>query len=392
MALRIHGLVRAHKTLRTQLQHGIPHQDQPRFKKEVRSLLRKVEELCTLHRTTPQALPAPSRNAYLALKQIDLDNLPQPPHHDLAPPRSVRISGLLQLGHHTCEQIWKELDRLVLSTDAQGDLRIEIAAHATHIETLCQQEQQTPHALEPPSQRVYTWLCFLARRELFSLHLHTLLLARKLAKSLPPTHKPLRIEILPMQALWRLREHPDVLLLRCNPGYLEASEEVWLAILRSAFARASNREKQLVREYAETEEYQDIQLTLEAFLPQTSTSTRGQHHHLCESFERVNQTFFESQFQPPHLRWSQQPTTRIFGHYLSSHDQVMISTSLDDPRVPRYVFDFVMFHELLHKKHGAFYQHGRRIVHSADFLREERTYPHYNEAELFLSEWARQLS
>jgi predicted metal-dependent hydrolase len=123
-------------------------------------------------------------------------------------------------------------------------------------------------------------------------------------------------------------------------------------------------------------------------LPQPPASTRGQHHHLCESFLRVNHAFFHNQLNTPQLRWSHRPTSRILGHYLSSHDQVMISTSLDHPNVPRFVFDFVMFHELLHKKHGASYQNGRRIVHSSDFLAEERTYPRYNEAESFLQSWA----
>ncbi len=389
MVVRIHGLVRAHKILRTQLQHGIPVASQSHFRQEVQQLLRRIEDICSSHRITPYDLPAPSRQAYQSLKAIDLHKLPPPSQHTPLAPRPLRIPGLLHIGQHLTLRIWQQLDPLALSSDAQRQLRIEIATHATQIETLCQQQQQTPSALEEPSQRVYAWLCFLSRQDHFSALLQALLCVRKRAKSLPPFPKPLRIEIFPMQALWRTRVFRDELLLRCNPGFLDADESLWDAILCSAFAHATTEQKQLVRAYADHEDYQDIQLTLEAFLPQPPASTRGQHHHLCESFLRVNHAFFQNQLTSPQLRWSHRPTSRILGHYLSSHDQVMISTSLDHPDVPRFVFDFVMFHELLHKKHGASYQQGRRIVHSNDFLDEERTYPRYHEAESFLRSWAR---
>jgi len=59
----------------------------------------------------------------------------------------------------------------------------------------------------------------------------------------------------------------------------------------------------------------------------------------------------------------------------------MMSVTLDDRAVPARVLDFVMYHELLHKKHGSLIVNGRRLAHSLAFREEERLYAGYHDAE-----------
>jgi hypothetical protein len=66
----------------------------------------------------------------------------------------------------------------------------------------------------------------------------------------------------------------------------------------------------------------------------------------------------------------------------------MISITLDDPEVPAFALDFVMYHELLHKKHGSMTVNGRRLSHSQAFRAEERRYAQYHEAERLIQELA----
>jgi hypothetical protein len=89
------------------------------------------------------------------------------------------------------------------------------------------------------------------------------------------------------------------------------------------------------------------------------------------------------------LIWNQALTGRKFGHYGRSTDTVMLSVSLDSPAVPEFVLDFVMYHELLHKKHGIPVVNERRVVHSAAFRAEERKSADYHEADRVLNELAR---
>jgi hypothetical protein len=66
----------------------------------------------------------------------------------------------------------------------------------------------------------------------------------------------------------------------------------------------------------------------------------------------------------------------------------MVSVSLDDPKVSAFVVDFVMYHELLHKKHGVMTVNGRRLAHSPGFRADERQFVEYHEAERQLHELA----
>jgi predicted metal-dependent hydrolase len=68
----------------------------------------------------------------------------------------------------------------------------------------------------------------------------------------------------------------------------------------------------------------------------------------------------------------------------------MLSVTLDDPSVPAYVVDFVLYHELLHKKHGSNLVNGRRLAHSSGFRAEERQFAEYAAAEQRLKELALQ--
>jgi len=70
-------------------------------------------------------------------------------------------------------------------------------------------------------------------------------------------------------------------------------------------------------------------------------------------------------------------TARKFGHYEPVRDTVMLSMSLDDPAVPDQVVDYVIYHELLHKSHGAKLTNGRRMARASAFRKEEQSFKGY---------------
>ena len=90
----------------------------------------------------------------------------------------------------------------------------------------------------------------------------------------------------------------------------------------------------------------------------------------------------------PNLVWNRTLTGCKFGHYQPGTDTVMLSVSLDDPSVPASVVDYVMYHELLHKKHGITMVNGHRVLHSPSFRADERRFGDYDEAMRHLDELA----
>lgn len=121
-----------------------------------------------------------------------------------------------------------------------------------------------------------------------------------------------------------------------------------------------------------------------------TTAPRGQVYDLEEIFRRINQTYFQNQFAQPILSWSQTKTRRVFGHQDAVHETIVISRTLDDRRVPQFVVEFVLYHELLHVVHPPRIVNGKRRIHSAAFRRDERKFIRFEEAEKWLEKLATQ--
>ncbi|MGB0652572.1 MAG: hypothetical protein ACPGQL_05180 [Thermoplasmatota archaeon] len=117
----------------------------------------------------------------------------------------------------------------------------------------------------------------------------------------------------------------------------------------------------------------------------------GEHRSLLESYLRVTMAMGLRLPEPPRLSWSRTASRRRFGHHDPDHDVIVLSRVLDDPKVPEFVLDYVVYHELLHIVHppepgqgGT----GRRRVHTPAFKEAEVRFPQAAEAERWLSRLA----
>ena len=111
------------------------------------------------------------------------------------------------------------------------------------------------------------------------------------------------------------------------------------------------------------------------------SSANGDFYNLDEMFVRLNGNYFQDKLPKPVLSWSARKTYRILGHHDSTHKTVIISKSLDDKKVPKYVVEYVLFHEMLHIFHPTEHRGGRRFNHTPQFRRNERKYAYFEEAE-----------
>jgi hypothetical protein len=113
-------------------------------------------------------------------------------------------------------------------------------------------------------------------------------------------------------------------------------------------------------------------------------SPRGRFYDLDAVFEDLNTRFFHGLMARPRMSWSQTKTRRILGHYDPAHNAIIISRIFDHPAVPRYVLDYIVYHEMLHLKHPVKLRGSRRCVHSAEFQAEEKLFPRAEQANTFL--------
>ena len=102
--------------------------------------------------------------------------------------------------------------------------------------------------------------------------------------------------------------------------------------------------------------------------------TRGRVFDLEAMFEEVNGRYFKGAIARPTLSWAPVVSTRVMGRYFPHQDRVELSPLLDDERLEADTVAFVLYHELLHKHHGAEHRKGRRHVHTRAFRRDEAAY------------------
>ena len=121
------------------------------------------------------------------------------------------------------------------------------------------------------------------------------------------------------------------------------------------------------------------------------TTSKGLVYDLDEIFADINRQYFRPAIPKPVLTWSAKKTFRILGHHDATHDHIAISKSLDTPDTPRYVVEYVVFHEMLHIAHPTRHVNGRRYNHTAAFKRDERKFAHYEESERWIERNVRKL-
>jgi predicted metal-dependent hydrolase len=115
-------------------------------------------------------------------------------------------------------------------------------------------------------------------------------------------------------------------------------------------------------------------------------TAHGHHYNLEEIFEDLNRRYFHGLMGRPLLTWSQSHARNSLGHYDPAHNAIVISRIFDHPRVPRYVVEYIVFHEMLHLRHPVKLRGSRRCVHSQEFLTDEKLFPKLADAQSFLKQ------
>lgn len=103
------------------------------------------------------------------------------------------------------------------------------------------------------------------------------------------------------------------------------------------------------------------------------------------SFDRVNQRYFDGLLERPNLVWGRE-SIRKLGSYDLQSDTISISAIF---KGESGLLDYVMYHELLHKKHQFYHKNGRNYFHTPKFKKEERIFEAAEEKEEELKKFLR---
>lgn len=393
--VRIKGIVKTAERVKSQLQHGINPQEVDSLKAFVLNSLHTIETICTEANTTPDSLPTRSRKAYSYLNNIDWHNLPltersreeSTPRSTPTPTPTLRIKNIVKQQKNIQQQIGQlKLNYTDFQLESIGQ---SLTDCIREIDRICQQNQLTPAALTTPSRKAYAWMKFLTDKGNLKLHIQTAQKVHHLASRAIKAHKSdipeIQVTITNYNGLYKYKQNRQgTIELQLSEGFIQADDKILKAIINTAIRGNNPQDKQLIRHFSSTEAYSDIILELDLIADLDAETPQGNYYDLEALFHPINQEYFAGEMVKPRLTWNKTLTHRKLGHYEPLRDRVVMSRTLDSHQVPQMVVELVLYHELLHKHHGAKLLNGKRMVHTPEFRRSERQFRHYQEAQQWL--------
>ncbi|MFN2477032.1 MAG: hypothetical protein ABR526_11925 [Chthoniobacterales bacterium] len=112
----------------------------------------------------------------------------------------------------------------------------------------------------------------------------------------------------------------------------------------------------------------------------------GRYFDLREIFDRINARHFRNRLRNYTVEWGRRRKQRpkayfVFGTIQEEDRVIRINPSLDQPFVPMWFLEYVMYHEMLHSVvPDEVLPGGGRRVHTDEFYRREKEFPQYRRA------------
>ena len=153
--MRIKGLLRSFRWVRSRLQAGLGSEELKRLRGDVRSIVQSVERICARHGLTPDQLPGPSRRVYAFMKEVEAGHLPATEPNGIAGALQpgVALRNVRRLADHFADRFWQQLSLLISSPEARTQLLADLGRHVTAIEAICARQNASLSALETPSRQ-----------------------------------------------------------------------------------------------------------------------------------------------------------------------------------------------------------------------------------------------
>ncbi len=389
--IRIQGIVKAAQIARSQLQTGVPPSRLGSFQEFIQRTLADIDQICANANVRPSQLPTPSRKAYEFLVEIDLSNLPvasqNSPRVAVEP---IRVKNIRTQQQNFLGAIAAIVANPQKEKSPKTHLVKSIKETVAKIEGICTQQNSTPAQLTKTSRHTYAWMKFLTDESNLERHLNATGRAQKIAEKILWTQmqhpcSTIAVEFTHISHLYKGTIGPLEATAQINEAFVNANDEILAALVRLVFLGRNQEDSQAIKEYALSEEYSEVVLELDLMADTKAENPQGKYYNLDTLFQNINREYFGGKMVKPRLTWNRAFTKRKFGHYERWRDRVVLSISLDSDRVPQYVVEFVLYHELLHKQHEGKWVNGRLKVHTPEFRQDEQKFQKYKEADQWLT-------
>jgi len=169
-----------------------------------------------------------------------------------------------------------------------------------------------------------------------------------------------------------VRKMGDRLQFNFSRSWETVSDEIVIGLVQSLLVRILRKDKSIAAAAEKMGRKGSLNMQLyEDFIkgisevPSTGTSS---DERLESSFNRVNQKYFLGLMDKPNLKWGND-SFRKLACYEYHTNTISVSSLFAD--APEHLLDYLMYHELLHKKLKFSSSNGRTRHHGTEFRRME---------------------
>lgn len=175
----------------------------------------------------------------------------------------------------------------------------------------------------------------------------------------------------------KLNRFSDELIFSLSREWKDISDEIKIGLIQELMVKIIDRKNHMTT--LNMEMYDSFLKNVHVAAPRIDSEP-----YLLEAFQRVNERYFFGMMDMPNLRWGQD-SFRKLGSYHYSSDTITISRILQD--APLNLLDYVVYHELLHKKHKYTTKNGRSFHHTKEFKEQERLFEDQEKTEKELNRY-----
>ena len=151
-------------------------------------------------------------------------------------------------------------------------------------------------------------------------------------------------------------------LFNLSKSWRSISPDIKIGLIQSLLLKIFKEKKQTIN----IDMYNIFMKKIHLAVPKTKSDPI-----LEDSFNRVNNIYFYGLIEQPNLVWNN--STYKLGSYEYGSDTITISSALKN--VEQEILDYVMYHEILHKKHKFISKYSRNYYHTKEFRKKEKSFP-----------------
>ena len=156
-----------------------------------------------------------------------------------------------------------------------------------------------------------------------------------------------------------VKRYGSNLMFNFSRDWKKISKEIQIGLIQELLIKILNDRRKTMN----IELYNLFMKNVHLAVPKTKTEPI-----LEESFSKLNEAYFNGMLDKPNLQWGNASTSKL-GSYEYGSDTITISTIFKNEK--KELLDYVMYHEMLHKKFKFQSKNGRNLHHSNEFKKME---------------------